>query len=159
VGEIVLSTTSDYVDMCAAFQHDWAALGLDVKVDVVPASVHRERVAQGETAMFYKSWLADHADAENFLGLFTKTNFAPGGPNYTHYVRPEFEAGFDLALAQANEPAKRLAAYVKLDSLVHADMPVIPLFHDQVTHVVSRRVEGWEIHPVNRLDLRRVVKR
>ncbi len=159
VGEIVLSTTSDYVDMCAAFQHDWAALGLDVKVDVVPASVHRERVAQGETAMFYKSWLADHADAENFLGLFTKTNFAPGGPNYTHYVRPEFEAGFDLALAQANEPAKRLAAYVKLDSLVHADMPVIPLFHDQVTHVVSRRVEGWQIHPVNRLDLRRVVKR
>ena len=47
VGEIVLSTTSDYVDMCAAFQHDWAKIGLDVKVDVVPASVHREKVAQG----------------------------------------------------------------------------------------------------------------
>ena len=159
VGEIVLSTTSDYVDMCAAFQHDWAQLGLDVKVDVVPASVHRERVAQGETAMFYKSWLADHADAENFLGLFAEANFSPGGPNYTHYRNPEFERGFQGALLQADQPEARLEAYRALDAFIHEDMPVIPLFHDQVTHFVSRRIDGWPIHPVNRLDLRRVVKR
>lgn len=159
VGEIVLSTTSDYVDMCAAFQHDWAELGLDVKVDVVPASVHRERVAQGETAMFYKSWLADHADAENFLGLFAEANFSPGGPNYTHYRNPEFERGFQGALMQADRPKARIEAYRLLDDLIHEDMPVIPLFHDEVTHFVSKRIEGWTIHPVNRLDLRRVVKR
>lgn len=159
VGEIVLSTTSDYVDMCAAFQHDWAALGLDVKVDVVPASVHRERVAQGETAMFYKSWLADHADAENFLGLFTEANFSPGGPNYTHYTNRKFELGFDRALLSAARPEARLKEYQILDEMIHRDMPVIPLFHDQVTHFVSHRIEGWQIHPVNRLDLRRVKKR
>ena len=159
VGEIVLSTTSDYVDMCAAFQHDWSQLGLDVKVDVVPASVHRERVAQGETAMFYKSWLADHADAENFLGLFAEANFSPGGPNYTHYRNEAFERGFQSALLQADRPDARLEMYRSLDELIHEDMPVIPLFHDQVTHFVSDRIEGWTIHPVNRLDLRRVVKR
>ena len=158
VGEIVLSTTSDYVDMCAAFQHDWAQLGLDVKVDVVPASVHRERVAQGETTMFYKSWLADHADAENFLGLFVEGNFAPGGPNYSHYRNPEYERGFAEALALADDEQARRAAYQHLDSIVHADMPVLPLFHDQVTHILSDRVDGWQIHPVNRLDLRRVSK-
>lgn len=157
IGPIVLSTTSDYVDLCAAFQHDWAILGLDVKVDVVPASVHRERVAQGEAAMFYKSWLADHADAENFLGLFLAANFAPGGPNYTHFEHPEFEALFQAAL-QSQDEATRRKLYVSMDSLVHASMPVIPLFHDQVTHFVSHRVKGWTVHPVNRLDLRRVSK-
>jgi ABC-type transport system substrate-binding protein len=158
VGEVVLSTTSDYVDMCAAFQHDWAALGLDVKIDVVPASVHRERVAQGETSMFYKSWLADHADAENFLGLFVETNFSPNGPNYTHYRNPAYERGFSQALGEAQNASQRLRNYVVLDSLIHRDMPVIPLFHDRVTHILSGRVTGWEIHPVNRLDLRRVRK-
>ena len=79
VGSFSLSTTSDYVDLCAAIQHDWAELGLSVDIDVVPSSVHREKVAQGETAMFYKSWLADYADAENFLALFIQANFAPGG--------------------------------------------------------------------------------
>ena len=158
VGEIVLSTTSDYVDMCAAFQHDWAKIGLDVKVDVVPASVHREKVAQGECAMFYKSWLADHADAENFLGLFVEANFAPGGPNYTHFKDDAFERLFRVALNETDDREARLSTYIQLDSLVHSSMPVIPLFHDEVTHILSGKVQGWRIHPVNRLDLRRVVK-
>ena len=158
VGEIVLSTTSDYVDMCAAFQHDWAKIGLDVKVDVVPASVHREKVAQGECDMFYKSWLADHADAENFLGLFTEANFAPGGPNYTHFKDFDFERLFKSALNETENNEARLTTYAQLDSLVHSSMPVIPLFHDEVTHILSSKVQGWRIHPVNRLDLRRVVK-
>lgn len=158
VGEIVLSTTSDYVDMCAAFQHDWAKIGLDVKVDVVPAPVHREKVAQGECAMFYKSWLADHADAENFLGLFVEANFAPGGPNYTHFKDDVFERLFSDALNETDNREARLSTYVQLDSLLHSSMPVIPLFHDEVTHILSNKIAGWQIHPVNRLDLRRVAK-
>ena len=45
-----------------------------------------------------------------------------------------------------------------MDSLVHSEMPVIPLFHDRVTHVLREDVSGWAISPVNRLDLRRVKK-
>ena len=109
--------------------------------------------------MFYKSWLADHADAENFLGLFKRANFSPGGPNYTHFHHPEFERDFEAALGLSNSLEARMAMYARLDSLVHEEMPVIPLFHDRVTHALSSRIEGWSIHPVNRLDLRRVVKR
>ena len=158
VETIMLSTTSDYVDLCAALQHDWQRIGLDVKVDVVPASVHRERVAMGETAMFYKSWLADHADAENFLALFVRSNFAPNGPNYTHYESEAFEQGFAQAMASTGGPSDRWGQYRRLDALLHQDMPVIPLFHDQVSHFVNVDVEGWQVHPVNRLDLRRVRK-
>ena len=142
----------------SAFQHDWARIGLDVKVDVVPASVHREKVAQGECTMFYKSWLADHADAENFLGLFVHANFAPGGPNYTHFQDDTYERLFTEALGETENRAARLSTYAQLDSIVHSAMPVIPLFHDEVTHILSDNVRGWRIHPVNRLDLRRVSK-
>ena len=158
VGTIVVSTTSDYADLCAAIQYDWTALGLDVQIDVLPSSVLRERVAQGEVAVFYKSWLADHPDAENFLGLFVKANFSPGGPNYTHHCHPEFEALYQQALALSNDDARRRALYMAMDSLVHSEMPVIPLFHDRVTHVLRQDVTGWVISPVNRLDLRRVRK-
>ena len=67
--------------------------------------------------------------------------------------------GKAIALALADDEQARRAAYRKLDSTVHVDMPVLPLFHDQVTHILSNRVDGWQIHPVNRLDLRRVTKR
>ena len=158
VGTIVLSTTSDYADLCAAIQFDWMALGLDVQIDVLPSSVLRERVAQGEVALFYKSWLADYPDAENFLALFVKANFSPGGPNYTHHHNPEFESMYKQALALSGDEAGRRALYMSMDSLVHSEMPVIPLFHDRVTHVLRHEVSGWAISPVNRLDLRRVKK-
>ena len=158
VGTVVVSTTSDYADLCAAIQHDWTALGLDVQIDVLPSSVLRERVAQGEVSVFYKSWLADHPDAENFLGLFVEANFSPGGPNYTHHHNSEFEAMYQQALALSNDEVGRRTLYESMDSLVHDEMPVIPLFHDRVTHVLRQEVEGWSISPVNRLDLRRVKK-
>lgn len=108
--------------------------------------------------MFYKSWLADHADAENFLGLFVEANFAPGGPNYTHFKDDVFESLFKASLNETDNRESRMSAYAQLDSLVHSSMPVIPLFHDEVTHILSNKVSGWRIHPVNRLDLRRVTK-
>ena len=158
VGTLVVSTTSDYADLCSAMQHDWTALGLDVQIDVLPSSVLRERVAQGEVAVFYKSWLADHPDAENFLGLFVKANFSPGGPNYTHHHNSEFEAMYQEALSLSDDDEARRALYMAMDSLVHREMPVIPLFHDRVNHVLRQDVTGWAISPVNRLDLRRVKK-
>ena len=121
-------------------------------------STLRERVAQGEVSVFYKSWLADHPDAENFLGLFVEANFSPGGPNYTHHHNSEFEAMYQQALALSNDEMGRRTLYESMDSLVHREMPVIPLFHDRVTHVLRQEVAGWSISPVNRLDLRRVKK-
>jgi len=154
---LTLSTTSDYTDLAAALQHQWRALGLEVAIDVLSPGTQRERVAQGESLLFRKSWLADYPDAENFLGLFLQRNFAPAGPNYTHYANDAFDALYAEALG-TDDDSTRLAAYATMDALVAQDLPVIPLFHDRVTHFVRNDVQGWTIHPVNRLDLRRVHK-
>ena len=152
-----LLATSESVDLCAALQHQWQALGLRVSVEVVSPATHREQVAQGEALLFRKSWLADHADAENFLSLFLTTNFSPGGPNYTHYSNPTYDAWYAAAMASPDD-AQRYRYYAAMDSTIAAGLPVIPLFHDQVTHFLRHGVQGWSISPVNRLDLRRVYK-
>ena len=153
--KLTISTTADYVDLCSAIQFSWGNLGLNVEIDVAPSSVQREKVATSQAELFKKSWLADYADAENFLGLFREANFSPGGPNYTHYSNEEFEALYDSAMVETSD-SLRWKLYSKMDSIIHNDMPVIPLFHDQVTHFVSNEVSGWKVSPVNRLDLRRV---
>jgi ABC-type transport system substrate-binding protein len=56
------------------------------------------------------------------------------------------------------DASNRLALYDDLNGMVSEALPLIPLFHDQVTHFVRRDVQGWEINSVNRLDLRRVRK-
>ena len=154
---IELATTSDYVDICAAIQHDFKKIGVQVEVDLSPASVHREKVATSKAVMFKKSWLADHADAENFLGLFLERNFSPGGPNYTHFKNEEYEDLYSSAMLEPSE-AIRSNLYFKMDSIIFTEMPVLPLYHDQVTHFVSKSVNGWVVSPVNRLELRYVSK-
>ncbi len=156
-GPIKLSTTSDYTDLCAALQFQWRAIGLDVDVEVLSSATHREQVSLGQSMMFRKSWLADYADAENFLGLFHSKNFAPGGPNYTRYHSPEFDATFNAAMNDL-DPASRMESHRRMNAFIASDLPVIPLFHDQVTHFIRNDIRGWVISPVNRLDLRRVRK-
>jgi peptide/nickel transport system substrate-binding protein len=152
---LTISTTADYVDLCSAIQFSWEKLGLDVEIDVAPSSVQREKVATSKAQIFKKSWLADYADAENFFGLFRGANFSPGGPNYTHYYNEQFEELYNAAMIESSD-SLRWKLYSQMDSVIHNDMPVIPLFHDQVTHFVSSDVKGWKVSPVNRLDLRRV---
>jgi peptide/nickel transport system substrate-binding protein len=155
--EIALATTSDYTDLCAALQHTWAELGVRVAVEVLTPAVHRERVAQGEVMLFRKSWLADYADAENFLATLLSSNAAPAGPNYTRYASPQYDALLAAAMRTPGEP-ERAVLYRTLDSIVAAELPVIPLFHDRVAHFVRHGITGWTVSPVNRLDLRRVRK-
>jgi len=130
---------------------------MEVRIDVVAPATHRERVANGKAVAFRKSWLADYPDAENFLSLFRTTNHAPSGPNYTHYSSRAFDAGLDSAMAEGNA-VERTARYDALNQMVSEALPLIPLFHDQVTHFVRHGIEGWEINSINRLDLRRVRK-
>jgi peptide/nickel transport system substrate-binding protein len=152
-----ISTTSDYTDLCSALQYQWGILGIEVEVDVVSAAAHRDRVATGKAALFRKSWLADYPDAENFLALFHSKNFAPSGPNYTHFSDDQFDALFASAMA-VTDPRERREMYRKLNEVIGRSMPVVPLFHDQVNHFVRKEVKGWKVSPVNRLDLREVRK-
>ncbi|MBV42447.1 MAG: ABC transporter substrate-binding protein [Crocinitomicaceae bacterium] len=156
--KLQISTTSDYTDICAALQYQWGQLGLEVTIDVVSAAAHRERVATGKAALFRKSWLADYPDAENFLGLFHSRNFAPSGPNYSHFSDEQFDRMFEQAMS-TTDPLDRVATYRRMNDRISRSMPVIPLFHDQVTHFVRNEVTGWKVSPVNRLDLREVRKR
>lgn len=153
--ELKLSTTTDYVDLCEFVQHQLSEFGVKVKVNVLPASVHRERAAQGELAFFRKSWLADYPDNENFMALFYSPNKSPHGPNYTHFSNAKCDRLYREALATTDE-AIRNKLYMKMDSLVMAQSPVVPLYYDVVMQFVSNRVSGLKDNPMNLLDLTRV---
>jgi len=154
---ITLATTADYVDLCEFMQHEWQKIGFQINIDILPGGTHREVVAKSQVLMFRKSWLADYADAGNFLGLFHSSNFCPSGPNYTHFSNPEFDRIFDLASSETND-SLRFAMYRQLDSLVTDFAPVIPLYYDQVSHFVRKEISGLETNAVNMLDLRTVKK-
>lgn len=157
IPEIVISTVSDYTDLIEYIQHQLGKVGISVKVNVLQGPALREQSAKGQLAVFRKSWLADYADAENFLAVFYSGNFCPAGPNYTHYHSEKFDALYQAAKSQSND-SLRMKTYATMNDLLMRDAPVIPLYYDQVSHFIRKEVTGLQTNPVNMLDLRTVRK-
>jgi peptide/nickel transport system substrate-binding protein len=154
---LTMTVTASYLELCELVQHDLAAFGIDVRIEVVPLSTHKEGTANGEFPFFRKNWIADYPDAENFLMLFASANRAPAGPNYTRFADPRYDAWYTAALATVDDSA-RIALYQRMDSMLIAQAPAVFLFHPDVVRFISPGVEGLRADPMNQLDLRRVRK-
>jgi len=155
--EITITTTSNYLSFCEYIQRELQKIGIIVRIDVVPAATLKDAKANGKLDMFRASWVADYPDAENYLSLYSSSNFAPNGPNYTHFKSEQFDTWYQEAFAITNTK-EREQLYTKMDSLVMSQTPVVPLFYDEVVRFTRKDVSGLGINPINLLDLKRVRK-
>lgn len=155
--KITISTNSQYVDLCEYIQRELQNVGLDVTIDIIPPSALRQSKANGKLSIFRASWIADYPDAENYLSLFYSKNFAPNGPNYTHFSNAEFDALYERSRT-TNTKEERTLLYQKMDSLIMAQAPVVPLYYDEVVRFSQKNINGLGINPVNLLNLKRVKK-
>ena len=155
--EVNLTTTSNYLSFCEFIQREIQKIGLKVNIDVIPASSLKDAKANGQLDFFRASWIADYPDAENYLSLFYSKNFAPNGPNYTHYKNAAFDAMYEAAYLETDSD-RREALYSKMDSLVMASAPIVPLFYDEVVRFTRKSVNGLGINATNLLELKSVKK-
>ena len=153
--EIKLYTTKEYMDLAKFVQSAVSDVGLVCKVEEMMPAALREKRAKCSLPFFRASWVADYPDAENYLSLFTTGNFAPAGPNYTHYSNAEFDRLYELAVS-TNDLKDRALIYHKMDSLMMSESPVVVLFYDEVLRFVNKRVSGFDGNPVNLLNLKTV---
>lgn len=138
-------------------QKNWSELGIDVKLDINNFATHQEMVDNGRVNFFRGAWLGDYPDAENYLSLFYSKNFAPAGPNKTHFHSQKFDSLYNKALHIHNKE-KRYRIYEKMDQLIMKKCPVIILFYDQVLRMTQQNISGLPASPMNRLDLEKVKK-
>ena len=155
--EITLTTTSNYLSFCEFIQRELQKTGLLVNVDVIPPSSLKDAKANGQLDFFRASWIADYPDAENYLSLYYSHNFAPNGPNYTHFKNDEFDQMYEAAYLET-DPKLRAELYTKMDSLIMDSAPIVPLFYDEVVRFTRKNVNGLGINATNLLELKSVKK-
>ncbi|APY09362.1 ABC transporter substrate-binding protein [Winogradskyella sp. J14-2] len=155
--EVTLTTTSNYLSFCEYIQREIQKIGVKVNVDVIPASSLKDAKANGQLDFFRASWIADYPDAENYLSLYYSKNFAPNGPNYTHFKSDAFDQIYEAAYLET-DPKIRANLYTKMDSLVMSTAPVVPMFYDEVVRFTRKKVKGLGINATNLLELKNVKK-
>jgi len=154
---IQLTTVQEYADICEYIQAQMAKIGLNIEINVVPGPTMRDGKATGKFQFFRANWGADYPDAENFLSLYYSKNFAPEGPNYSHYKNEKFDQLY-INSFKVSENLKREKIYRKMDSLMMQSAPIVPLFYDQTSIFLQKNVKGFTMSPVKLLDLTRVYK-
>ncbi|MDA1177142.1 MAG: ABC transporter substrate-binding protein [Bacteroidetes bacterium] len=154
---ITITTNENYLNFCEFIQRALLDVGLNVTIEVVPASTLKTTKANGKLDVFRASWVADYPDAENYLSLFYSENFTPNGPNYTHFKNDAFDQLYRRSLSESDTKT-RLELYKKMDQIVTEEAPVVVLFYDEVVRFVQKNIEGLGINPTNLLELKNVQK-
>jgi len=149
---IKLLTVAIYADMANFIAKQLDESGIPVQVEVVQKSLLLTMTSSSTAAFFRGSWIADYPDAENYLSVFYSKNPAP--PNYTRYKNPAFDAAFEKAITETND-SMRYQLYRQADQIMMNDATVVPLWYDEVVHLVQPRVKGFKPNALNLLELRR----
>lgn len=154
---ISIGTNSQYLDICEYIQRELQKAGLRVEINVMPPSTLRQMKSSGDLDAFRASWIADYPDAENYLSLFYSKNFTPNGPNYTHFKSADYDSIYEHSLSMVDVDTRKLD-YIRMDSIIIAKAPIIPLYYDQVVRFTRKNISGLTPNPQNFLVLKRVKK-
>jgi len=152
---ILMSTTNSYQDLCEYIQGQLSEIGITIKLEINQAGQHRQMVAKQQLSFFRASWIADYADAENYLALFYSKNKSPNGPNNTHYSNLAFDKLYEQSMQTTNDTL-RWKIYHDMDNLVMKDAPVIVLYYDRVLRLFGNNVHGLKMNPLNLVTLKEV---
>ncbi|MCB0754538.1 MAG: ABC transporter substrate-binding protein [Flavobacteriales bacterium] len=155
--EIQLYTTSQYLDLCEYMQHQLQEIGIKLSIEVNPGATHGALVANSQVPFFRKSWIADYADAENYLSLFYSKNHTPDGPNYTLFENESFDDLYESSLATTSD-SLRYRYYAQMDSIIVEEAPVVVLYYDQVLRFTHKNISGLSTNSMNGLSLKTVRK-
>lgn len=152
---IKLLTIPIYADLGNFIAKQLEEIGMKVEVEVIPKSLLLEQTAQSKALFFRASWIADYPDAENYLSVFYGKNPAP--PNYTRFKNPAFDELYEKAMLVTSDSI-RYRLYQDMDRIIIDEAPVVPLWYDQVIHLVQPNVKGFMANGLNLLELRKVRK-
>ncbi len=105
-------------------------------VEVTPLEPDRDellrRLRIGDFDLAVLTWQGDYNDPMTFLSLFRAGGFA----NFSAWANPEYQRLLDKAL-RIPDKAPREDLYLRMEALIRAEIPVIPLRHSAISIVSS----------------------
>jgi oligopeptide transport system substrate-binding protein len=122
---------------------------LGIEVDIVSEEFRAFLQTQHDPEqweLIRMGWVADYNDASTFLDLFRESNPV----NVFGYANSNFEQLLRSAELEL-DPLGRQRLLQEAERILLADAAFIPLFHVRTRKLVSPRVQGLELNPLNRM--------
>ncbi|MEZ4827596.1 MAG: ABC transporter substrate-binding protein [Bacteroidia bacterium] len=152
---LVLNSTSKYAHISEFIQKSFEEIGVRLDIQNLQGGALRKEIYGSRIHFWRASWIADYPDGESYLSLFFSPNFAPDGPNTTHFSSPLFDQQYRNAMNLPDD-SLRMAVYQQMDGLVMKQSPVIVLYYDRSFRLLQKGISGLSSNPMNHLFLKGV---
>ncbi|MDX2245257.1 MAG: ABC transporter substrate-binding protein [Bacteroidia bacterium] len=153
--EIVLYSTAKYAHISEFIQKSFEDIGVKLDIQNLQGGALRKEIYSTRIHFWRASWIADYPDGENYLSLFFSANFAPEGPNTTHFNFSDFDRQYRTAMT-VTEDSARWGIYQRMENQMMAQSPVIVLYYDRSFRLLQPGITGLTGNPMNHLFLKSV---
>ncbi len=133
------NTSESHKKVAIAIAAMWKQLGVQAELFNTEVKVHYNDLQEHDFQVARAGWVADYNDPENFLSLLRTTT---GPMNYGQYDNPEYDRLMAESDKTLDAPARN-ALMREAETLMLADLPVIPIYHYTSKNLVSPQVQGW----------------
>jgi len=147
--EIVIyyNTSEGHQAIATAIQEQWKQVGVKATLKNMEWKQYLDFVQNNDETMVYRmGWVADFADAYNFLDVLR----GGGGNNYTRWTSDAFNKSLADALQAADDNA-RYQIYSNMEQILEDEMPVAPIYWYTNPDLVHKYVSGYEPNPLGEL--------
>ncbi|EYF07805.1 ABC transporter substrate-binding protein [Chondromyces apiculatus] len=131
-------------------QQQLARAGIRLRLRLVSFATYLAEVSRrGAVTMGFAGWQADFPDPSSFFEptLSSEAIHDEGSQNYAFFRH----AGFDHVLAAARveqDPARRMAAYLRAEEIVRDEAPWVPLYTSRIFELWPPYLRGYARSPV-----------
>jgi oligopeptide transport system substrate-binding protein len=145
--EIRYNTNPNHERVATAIADMWKnTFGAQVSLVNLDVSSHYAYLQEGGKYNVARAgWVADYADAENFLALSLSSNKTF---NYSKFNNAEFDSLLQKSYDE-QDPAARSKLLHEAETILMQEQPVAPLLTQADLWLVSNRVKGWEDNAAN----------
>lgn len=150
-------TTDPDPAVAQSIQQDLATIGVKANVVTQSFDTFLNTIETPHKApLVFVGWFEDYPDPSDFIDpLLSCVSAVKGGANAAWYCNKDVDAQAAAARGEV-DGAKRITEYQTVQKAIMADVPWVPLFYEGLYEMKSKRVGGFEIHPVWLYTLRDV---
>ena len=135
------------VAMSTVMQSNLKAVGVTVTLQTMEWGAYLTKLRSKEQELFALSWMAGTEDPDMVMyPLLHSSQWTPAGPNRALYKNARFDALLQQARLTTDQ-AKRAQLYKEAQRILVDDAPWVFVDHEIQTAALSKRVQGFKLHP------------
>ncbi len=135
------------VAMSTVMQSNLKAVGVNVSLQTMEWGAYLAKLRTKEQELFALSWMAGTEDPDMVMyPLLHSSQWTPVGPNRALYKNTRFDALLQQARLTTDQ-AKRAQLYKEAQRILIDDAPWVFVDHEIQIAALTKRVQGFKLHP------------